>query len=49
MKLSALGIPFDAELETPGGGHGFDYYNQMAPVAVGYLAERLEKERYRVV
>ncbi|MCG8583610.1 MAG: esterase [Pirellulales bacterium] len=49
MKLSALGIPFDAETDTPGGGHGFGFYNQMATKAVGYLAERLDKERRRVV
>jgi S-formylglutathione hydrolase FrmB len=49
MKLGALGIPYDAELEISGGGHGFEYYNQMAPAAIGYLAGRLDKERLRVV
>ena len=48
MKLGSLGVPFEADLETEAGGHGFEYYNQMAQVAVDFLAERLEKERRRV-
>lgn len=48
MKLAALGIPQEYDLETTGGGHGFDYYNRMAPRAIGFLAERLEKERRRI-
>ncbi|MCE9546661.1 MAG: esterase [Planctomycetia bacterium] len=48
MKLSALGIPHDHDLETSGGGHGFEYYNRMAPTAAKFLAERLERERRRV-
>lgn len=47
-KLAALGIPHDYDLETSGGGHGFEYYNRMAPAAVSYLVERLERERLRV-
>jgi S-formylglutathione hydrolase FrmB len=49
MKLSALGIPHDYDLETSAGGHGFSYYNHMAPRAIAFLAERLERERLRVV
>jgi enterochelin esterase-like enzyme len=49
MKLAALGIPHECDLETTAGGHGFDYYNAMAPRAVSFLVERLEKERRRVV
>ncbi len=49
MKLAALGIPHEYDLETTAGGHGFEYYNAMAVRAVGFLAERLEKERRRVV
>jgi S-formylglutathione hydrolase FrmB len=49
MKLSALGIPHEYDLETTAGGHGFKYYNQMAPRAIAFLVERLEKERRRVV
>ena len=49
MKLSSLGVPHTADLETTGGGHGFQYYNLMAETAVGFLAERLEQERRRLV
>jgi S-formylglutathione hydrolase FrmB len=49
MKLAALGIPHECDLESTAGGHGFDYYNAMAPRAVAFLAERLEKERRRVL
>lgn len=49
MKLWSLGVPHTADLETTGGGHGFQYYNLMAETAVGFLAERLEQERRRVV
>jgi len=48
MKLAALGIPHDCDLETEGGGHNFDYYSKMAPAAIDYLFERLERERLRV-
>ena len=48
MKLGSLGVPFECDLETTGGGHGFEYYNQMAEKTVGFLVNRLEKERLRV-
>jgi S-formylglutathione hydrolase FrmB len=48
MKLQALGIPHECDLETSAGGHGFAYYNNMAPRAIAFLAERLRKERLRV-
>jgi S-formylglutathione hydrolase FrmB len=48
MKLAALGIPHEHDLATRGGGHGFAYYNRMAPAALEFLAERLERERLRV-
>jgi len=48
MKLAALGIPHQCELETEAGGHGFSYYNHMAPQAVRFLVERLEQERRRL-
>ena len=48
MKLAALGIPFEHDLETSGGGHGFEYYNRQAECAVGFIANRLEAERLRV-
>ena len=48
MKLAALGIPFLCDLETTGGGHGFEYYGRMAPRAMQFLVERLEQESRRV-
>ena len=48
MKLWSLGIPHVCDLETSGGGHGFEYYSRMAPRAVGFLAQRLDDERRRV-
>jgi enterochelin esterase-like enzyme len=48
MKLAALGIPHECDLETEAGGHGFAYYNHMAEKAVGFAAGRLETERLRI-
>jgi pimeloyl-ACP methyl ester carboxylesterase len=49
MKLSSLGVPFECDLETEAGGHSFAYASHMAPRAVGFIADRLEQERRRVV
>lgn len=49
MKLSSLGVPHECDLETTGGGHGFEYYQRMAPAAIGFIVERLEQERLRLV
>lgn len=48
MKLGSLGIPFEHELKVSGGGHGFAYYNLMAPRMLAFVMERLNKERLRV-
>ena len=48
MKLSALGIPHEHDLTTSGGGHGFEFYTKMAPVAAAFIAEHLGRERRRV-
>jgi len=48
MKLWSLGIPHECDLETSGGGHGFEYYNRMASRAVEFLWNRLEQERRRI-
>jgi enterochelin esterase-like enzyme len=48
MKLYSIGIPHQCDLETTGGGHGYDYYNKMAPKAIAFIVESLEKERRRV-
>jgi len=49
MKLYSLGVPHQYDLTTTGGGHGFDYYNRMAERAIGFLAEKLDEERRRIV
>ncbi len=49
MKLSSLGIPHEYDLETSGGGHGWEYYNRMAGPAIAFLVNALERERLRVV
>jgi S-formylglutathione hydrolase FrmB len=49
MKLSSLGVPFECDLETVAGGHSFQYASHMAGRAVGFLAERLERDRLRLV
>lgn len=49
MKLWSLGVPHECDLETTGGGHGFEYYNRQAAKTINFLAERLERERLRVV
>lgn len=49
MKLASLGVPFECDLETEGGGHSFQYASLMAPRAIGFIAQRLEQERLRVV
>ena len=48
-KLWSLGVPHVCDLTTTGGGHGFEYYNRMAERAIGFLVERLDQERRRVV
>lgn len=49
MKLSALGIPHESDLETSAGGHSWQYYNHQAPAALNFIVQRLEQERLRVV
>src|SRR5688572_25955785 len=41
MKLYSLGVMHECDLETTGGGHGFNYYNLMAERAVTFLVDRL--------
>ena len=48
MKLAALGVPYQCDLETSGGGHGIEYYNHMAPAALAFIVDRLEHERLRL-
>ncbi len=48
MKLFSLGVPFECDLETSAGGHNWEYFEQMAEPAVGFLADALERERLRM-
>jgi S-formylglutathione hydrolase FrmB len=48
MKLSALGIPHEHDLETTAGGHSFEYYSRQAEKSLSFIASRLESERLRV-
>lgn len=48
MKLASLGVPFEADLESSGGGHSFTYYDRQAERAVAFVAERLQRERRRL-
>lgn len=47
MKLSALGIPHDADLDTSALAQSREYADLMARPAVDYLIERLDRERRR--
>jgi S-formylglutathione hydrolase FrmB len=49
MKLSSLGVPFQCDLETSVGGHGFAYYNAMADRAIDFLVNGLASQRLRVM
>ncbi len=48
MKLASLGVPFQCDLETVAGGHGFSYYNRMAERAISFLVEALQSESLRI-
>lgn len=49
MKLWSLGVPFECDMDTEAGGHSFKYASHMAERAVGFIAQRLDQERRRVV
>src|SRR5690606_12435864 len=49
MKLNSLGVPHECDLETTGGGHGFEYYSLMATKAIEFLVRGLDRERLRLV
>ncbi|MCA9077299.1 MAG: hypothetical protein KDA93_19895 [Planctomycetaceae bacterium] len=46
-KLASTGIMFEDDLETSAGGHSWDYFRHMAPRCIGFIADRLDKERRR--
>src|SRR5262249_44483074 len=47
-KLYSLGVPHQCDLETSGGGHSWEYYEQMAEPALQFIVKALESERLRV-
>jgi len=49
MKLSALGIPHECDLESSAGTSDRPYDELMADAAIDFIVERLERERLRVV
>lgn len=49
MKLYSLGVPYEGDLETTGGGHTWEYFDRMAESAVQFLVSRLERERLRIL
>jgi pimeloyl-ACP methyl ester carboxylesterase len=48
MKLYSLGIAHEHDLKTSAGGHGWPYYEHVAPAAIGFLVRALEQEQRRV-
>jgi S-formylglutathione hydrolase len=42
MKLSSSGIMYERDLETSAGGHSWDYFNHMAPVAIDHIVKGLD-------
>ncbi len=49
MKLASMGVPFECDMETSAGGHGWDYYNRMFEPALEFIVAGLESEGRRVV
>jgi pimeloyl-ACP methyl ester carboxylesterase len=47
-KLYSTGIPFESDFETTHGGHGWEYFNHVAPRVMQFLADALEQERRRL-
>jgi S-formylglutathione hydrolase FrmB len=48
MKLFSLGIPHDHDLKTSAGGHGWAYYDHMAPAAISFLVRSLEEQQRKL-
>jgi Putative esterase len=45
MKLSSIGIPFERDLSTTGGGHAWPYFERMAAPSLDFLTKSLSAER----
>jgi S-formylglutathione hydrolase len=48
-KLSALGVPHEADLTTQAGGHSWVYFNHLADRSVRFLQTGLEHESRRLL
>lgn len=48
-KMTALGVPHEADLTTRAGGHSWQYFDHMAERAVRFLARGLEEESRRLL
>jgi S-formylglutathione hydrolase len=48
-KLTALGLPHVADLETSAGGHSWAYFDHMAGPMLAFVADALHKEARRLV
>ncbi|MEK6236286.1 MAG: alpha/beta hydrolase-fold protein [Planctomycetales bacterium] len=46
-KLRSLGVPHECRMEISSGGHGWSYYNRLAPEAIDFVVERLKQEENR--
>lgn len=44
QKLASLDIPHQCDLTTAAGGHSWEYFHAMAPRAVEFVVQRLERE-----
>src|SRR5262249_47609345 len=47
-KLASTGIPFESDMTTQGGGHGWDYFNGQATKVITFLRACLEQESRRL-
>ena len=41
-KLSSSGVPFESDLRTSRGGHGWEYFNAMAEQAITFVSRSLD-------
>ena len=48
-KLSALGMPHEADLTTRAGGHSWDYFNHMAERVERFIVAGLEEQSRRLL
>jgi S-formylglutathione hydrolase len=48
-KLAALGVSFEADLDTRAGGHSWEYFNHMAGRAIRFLAAGVDLESRRLL